>query len=343
MRIHFEELEVAQRAGGIEAATRGLVESLRREGVSVSRSSACPPNGNLNVPDCVQFHGIWSPSLAKRFLAWRRRGIPCVISPHGMLEPWALAYKPLKKMVAWHIYQRRILNKATALHATSAREAENLRRLGLKTTIEIIPWGIEIPEPRYNAAPGADSAHRTALFVGRLHPVKGLPMLVEAWAKVRPSGWKMRIVGPDESGHRAEVETLVRRANLEAVFEFTGGLEGVALRRAYQHADLLILPSHTENFGMVVGEALSHGVPVIASHGTPWEVLATEGGGWWAPATVEGISEALASATACSKDSLRSIGSAGRDLVADKFSWYSVANRFVTLYSMGLTNQTLKI
>ena len=233
MRIRFEELAARQRAGGIEAAVRALAESLKREGVSVSRSSESLVVVNRDVPDCIHFHGIWSPTLARRFLTWRRRGIPCVVSPHGMLEPWALAYKPLEKMLAWHVYQRPILNRAAALHATSAREAENLRRLGLKATIEIIPWGLEIPEPRhYTAVSDANRSHRTALFVGRLHPIKGLPMLVEAWAKVRPGGWKMAPVGPDEAGHQAEVQALVRKANLEAVFEFAGGLEGDSLQRS---------------------------------------------------------------------------------------------------------------
>jgi glycosyltransferase involved in cell wall biosynthesis len=336
MKIRFEEPGAAQRAGGIETAIRGLVESLREEGISVSRSSERPVAVHEDIPECVHFHGIWSPSLASRFLRWRRRGIPCVVSPHGMLEPWALAHKPVKKMFAWHIYQRHILNRAAALHATSAREAANLRRLGLKATVETIPWGIEIAEPRdYAAAAKARSAQRTALFVGRLHPVKGLPMLVEAWAKVRPSEWKMKIVGPDEDGHRAKLESLVRKADLNAVFEFTGGLEGDALREAYEDSDLFILPSYTENFGMVVGEALSYGVPVIASQGAPWEILATEGGGWWVPASVEGLSMALASATACSKDELDSIGGAGRRLVVDKYSWRSVATRFAGLYRMG--------
>ena len=253
-----------------------------------------------------------------------------------MLEPWALAYKPIRKRLGLHIYQRHILNRAAALHATSAREAENLRRLGLKAMIETIPWGIEIPEVRDDAAAlKANSTQRTALFVGRLHPVKGLPMLVEAWAKVQPNGWKMRIVGPDEDGHRAELESLVHKANLEAVFEFSGGLEGEALQRAYQDADLSILPSHTENFGMVVGEALSYGVPFIASQGTPWEVLAVEGAGWWVPASVEGLCEALACATACSEDKLHTIGSAGRRLAMENYSWRSVAARFASLYRMG--------
>jgi glycosyltransferase involved in cell wall biosynthesis len=250
-----------------------------------------------------------------------------------MLEPWALAHKRFKKMLAWHIYQKRILNLASALHATSSREAKNLHGLGLKARIETIPWGIELPDARSRICEfGRKNGFRTALFVGRIYPVKGLPMLVEAWARVRPLGWKMQIVGPDEAGHRAEVESLVRKAGLNADFTFTGTLHGTALREAYEGADLFILPSHTENFSMVVGEALAHGVPVIATQGAPWEMLTQEGCGWRVPASVDGIAEALSTAAACSMETLHSMGDAGRCLVADRFSWRTVAMKFGALY-----------
>lgn len=144
MKVLFEEHAAPQRAGGIEAATLGLIASLAREGVLVTRSFTDAPSATGAAPDCVHIHGIWSPTLARRFLGWRRLGIPCVVTLHGMLEPWALAHKALKKNLAWHLYQKRILNCASALHATSEREAANLRKLGLKPRIETIPWGVEV-------------------------------------------------------------------------------------------------------------------------------------------------------------------------------------------------------
>ena len=352
--VIFEEHAAPQRAGGIEAATQGLIASLAKVGVVVTRSftDAEPVTGI--VPDCVHIHGIWSPTLARRFIGWRQRGVPCVVTLHGMLEPWALAHKALKKKLAWHLYQKRLLNLASALHATSEREAANLRKLGLTPRIEMIPWGIELPEERnqrseddyrgvpvtvadsqpaiHNPQSTIHSSTRTALFVGRIFPVKGLPMLVEAWAILRPTGWRMRIVGPDEAGHLAEVQDLVRKAGLEADFEFTGPLGGEALQKVYEEADLFILPSYTENFGMVVVEALSHGVPVIASNGTPWKGLLEHGCGWWPEISSDGIEKALQAATSIDPKELRLMGMRGKHWVERDFSWGQIAHRMADVY-----------
>ena len=142
MHIHFEELSAPQRAGGIEAATCELVTHLRVAGVTVSRSSESAPSGQ---PDCVHFQGIWSPRLARQFRSWHQQGVPCAVSPHGMLEPWALSHKRLKKWIAWHVYQKRLLNQAVVLHGTSVRETANFKKLGLKPPTAMIPWGVSVP------------------------------------------------------------------------------------------------------------------------------------------------------------------------------------------------------
>jgi glycosyltransferase involved in cell wall biosynthesis len=173
---------------------------------------------------------------------------------------------------------------------------------------------------------------RTALFVGRIYPVKGLPLLVEAWAKIRPAGWKMKIVGADEAGHLAEVVAMVRAAGLEDVFEFTGPLAGDALRSAYLGADLMVAPSHTENFGMSIGEAMAHGLPVITTHGAPWKLLEEECCGWWVPVSAAGIAEALDDATRRSPEEMSVMGERGRAVVAERFAWEGIARQFVECY-----------
>jgi glycosyltransferase involved in cell wall biosynthesis len=188
------------------------------------------------------------------------------------------------------------------------------------------------PSSRPSGLRPPTSGLKTALFVGRIYPVKGLPMLVEAWAQVRPVGWKMRIVGPDEAGHRAEVEALVCKAGLEEVFEFTGALDGEALHQAYAAADLFMLPSHTENFGMVVGEALAHGLPVIATQGSPWNGLLDHACGWWTGISSDGIASALQAATALDPTELRTMGARGRQWMKTDFSWDQCAGRMAELY-----------
>ena len=327
MKIHFEVLAEPKRAGGIEVATRELVAHLQAACLRIKRSSDRKP---VRMPDCVHLHGIWSPKMALSFLAWRTRGVPCLISPHGMLDPWALAHKRFKKRVAWHVYQKLVLDRAALLHGTSENETSQFNQLGLTAPMALIPWGVSLPQ-----VPGERSAYssvRTALFVGRIYPVKGLPLLVQAWARMRPAGWKVMIVGPDEAGHQAEVMELVRKFKLDADFEFTGPLEGDALRAAYECASLFILPSYTENFGMVVAEAMAHALPVVTTTGTPWSILRERGCGWWVAPAVEHLAQALSTATALDDATLRGMGAKGRELVASEFSWRRSANRMKQVY-----------
>ena len=335
MNIFFEELTENQAGFGINAAVQSLQRHLKQVAITARRSSQWQGRRQDEVPSCVHFHGIWSPALAGRAVYWCRRDIPYVVSLHGMLEPWALKHKGWKKKLALLLYQRALLNRAAALHATSEREAQNLRDLGFNARIVLIPWGIDVP-PSTNVNERARRSRlkqtRTALFVGRIFPVKGLPMLVEAWAKVRPVGWKMKIVGPDENGHRAEVETLVHKLGVEQDFEFMGPLHGTELNAAYDEADLFILPSHSENFSLVVGEALARGLPVIASYGVPWEILVSERCGWWVPTSASDIAEALAKATRSPSEVLIEMGNRGQRLIENSFSWGSIAARFEGLY-----------
>ena len=330
MKVHFEELAAPQRAGGIEAVTRELVTHLSALGVKVSRSSESEAAG---LPDCVHVHGIWSPRLAGKFNAWCQRGVPCVVSPHGMLEPWALSHKWLKKKIAWHVYQKRWLNRAAMLHGTSECEVRQFKTLGLKPPTVLVPWGVELPPQNWKSEVRSQkSVIRTALFVARIQSKKGLPMLVEAWAKVRPAGWKMKIVGPDEAGHRAEVESIIRTTKTETDFEFTGPLQGAALRAAYESASLFILPSYSENFGMAIAEALAAGVPVITTKGTPWEELVSRRCGWWVEINVGSLTAALREAMALTDAERQAMGERGRKLVEENYAWPKIAGDMKMVY-----------
>ena len=168
-------------------------------------------------------------------------------------------------------------------------------------------------------------------------------MLVEAWAKVRPPGWKLKIVGPDEAGHRAEVESLVRKAGLAADFEFTGPLQGEALGAAYESASLFLQPSHTENFGMAIAEALSHSLPVVTTTGTPWSILPERGCGWGVAPTADQLALILSTATGLDDETLRCMGMRGRELVASEFSWRQTANKMKAVYQWVLGGETKPI
>lgn len=335
MNVHFEELSAAKRAGGIDAACTLLAGRLAGQGIRVTRSSSMSvPSHSLN-PTCVHIHGLWSPRLAMKIIHWKRRGVPVVVSPHGMLDRWALSHKPVRKKIAWLTYQKRLLDQADILHATSEREAAQFATLKLNAKTIIVPWGVDVSSitPQSNRPAPTAPAMRTALFLGRLYPVKGLPNLIEAWSRVRPEGWQLRIVGPDEAGHRGELERLVSRLALQDAIVFTGPLTGSAKDQAYAQAELFVAPSHTENFGMAIGEALAAGLPVLTTTGTPWESITKASCGWYVEPTVEAITSALDDATRKTSAQLRAMGESGQQLIQSRFNWDSVTSQFIDLYN----------
>jgi glycosyltransferase involved in cell wall biosynthesis len=280
--------------------------------------------------DVLHDNGIWLPHNHRLAALAARRGIPRVVSPRGMLEPWAMNHRRWKKYIAWQLYQRRDLRRAACHHATAETEAEHVRQLGLDVPIRIIPNGVDVPEPR--AIPGANDGRRVALYLGRIHPKKGLPMLIDAWARVRPAGWQLKIVGPEEAGHRAALENATATIGLREAISFAGPVDGEAKRSMFFDADLFILPTYSENFGITVAEALAHGLPVLTTTGAPWPMLPERGCGWWVDATVDGIAAGLRQATSQDSETLAAMGARGRTWVAAEFGWARVAKEFVTMY-----------
>jgi len=293
---------------------------------------------SYGLAEIIHDNGIWrSHNHHVARLAAKHR-IARLVSPRGMLEPWALNHKWLKKRLAWAAYQRADLKRATCVHATADLEADHIRQMGLGVPVRIIPNGVD-PAPSnvfHGLSMATSNQPKTALFLSRIHPKKGLLLLVEAWKREQPNGWRLRIVGPDEAGHRDEVERAVSLAQLQDVIYFSGPVEGEAKADVFANADLLVLPSYSENFGMVIAEALAHGLPVLTTTATPWSALATRGCGWCVSPTVEGISEGLRQATSLQRDALRRMGARGREWVVSDFGWNAVAKQFIDVYEQML-------
>ncbi len=284
-------------------------------------------------PDVVHDNGLWLPYHHQLARECAHRNISTVVSPRGMLEPWALRHKRWKKCVAWYLYQRRDLHAARLLHATSDGELAQLRCLGLKQPAVILPNGVALPtENLRSEIGGRKSEIRTALFLSRLHPKKGLELLVEAWAQVRPLGWKMRVVGPDEGGYRQKIIEAVNRSQLTEFWDFEEMAEGPVKWDRLVKAELFVLPSYSENFGIVVAEALAAGIPVITTTATPWGALNKHNCGWWVEPTVNGITTALRQATNLSRDQLADMGKRGSAWARNEFRWPSIARSMVEAY-----------
>jgi glycosyltransferase involved in cell wall biosynthesis len=289
-------------------------------------------------PDILHDNGIWLRHNHRLAAFAEKGGISRVVSTRGMIEPWALNHKGLKKKIAWRLYQRHDLKQALCHIATGEAEARSLQDLGLGVPIAIVPNGVDVPEERpFSIALESEKAcrngrKRTALFLGRIYPIKGLPMLIEAWARVRPDGWLLRIAGPDEAGHQKQVERAVSAAGLGEVVSFTGPIEPQMRTPAFRDADLFVLPTHSESFGLVVAEALAHSLPVLTTAAAPWSILRERGCGWSVAATVDGITEGLCQATVLDSETLRDMGKKGRALVVEKLSWKRIADLMLTTY-----------
>ena len=329
-------------SGGPAAFVSDLIRYLRRENIDFE-SIACDSKlydiyvamRRLRSFDLVVTFGIWRFVTSLVVRAARLAGVPAIVCPMGMLEPWALRQKALKKHLAWQSYQKNDLERSVALHATSRPEAENLRQLGLKVPVVLLPHGIDLPDDvtLADARRRRESKKlRTALFLSRLHPKKGVEDLVQAWAAVRPIGWELVIAGPDCDGYGAHVRERIHELECLAHVKLCGPVYGDVKRAMFAGADLFILPSYSENFGLVVPEALSYAVPVITTTATPWIELVETGCGWWVEPGCQGITGAIRKAVSTEPSQLAAMGERGRRMVEERYSWSVLTEKHVVLY-----------
>jgi glycosyltransferase involved in cell wall biosynthesis len=281
-------------------------------------------------PRLIHNHGLWGyTNYAGARYATRQR-IPLVISPHGMLEARALAEKPVRKRIALAVFQRNVLDSASLFMATAEAEYQSVRRLGLKGPVAIVPIGVPMPD---NEARHALTGPRRILFLSRIHPIKGLLPFIKAWHGVGEPGWQVVIAGPDEEGHLAEVRDLITQLGIESQFEFPGEVDGEAKRALFQSADLFVLPTFSENFGVVVAEAMSYGVPVLTTRGAPWSLLETHKAGWWVETGVDGLADGLRAALATTPQQRAAMGQAGRRYVAQHLGWATAGKMTLDAYA----------
>ena len=351
MRVFLASASLKPSYGGPAVSIPRLATALERAGATVALWAADGSIGGAAqsvvdttglaerlrqfAPDVIHDNGLWWRHNHGLAILAGRCGAARVVSTRGMLAPWALAHKKWKKRLAWALYQRNDLRKAALHHATSDDEAAHLRLLNLGRPIVVVPNGIDVPDRP--AGQGGAPAGKAALFMGRLYPVKGLPMLLEAWASARPSGWSLRIVGPDEAGHRRELERLVQSHGLADCVAFPGEVSGLAKAAEFARASLFVLPSHSESFGMAVGEALAHGLPVLTTTNVPWPELEARGCGWRAEGNAAALAQALARATGTDALRLREMGRRGRDWIKADFAWDAVAIRMLRVYEAAVT------
>jgi glycosyltransferase involved in cell wall biosynthesis len=285
--------------------------------------------------DILHSHSLWQMPVHNMALLARKNNIPYIITPRGTIEPWAINAKKWKKKLAMALYQRKDLADAACIHATAKMEEDNIRKLGFTNSIAVIPNGIDIMElPLLASKPIKEK--KTILFLSRIHQKKGIELLIEAWQQLDQSqreNWQIEIAGNGEKGYVAALQKLINDKGLSKEIHIIGPLYGETKLAAYHRADLFVLPTYSENFGIVVAEALACGVPVITTKGTPWEELNTHNAGWWIEIGAQSLAESLEKAIRLTNKERQQMGLNGRKLIEKSYSIQSVASQTIELYA----------
>lgn len=274
MTVQFLQPPPVQREGGLDAAIEGLRQALPDAGVTVLDGE------NLSASaEVVHFHGIWQPGHLKVSRACRRSSIPYVVSPHGMLEPWAWRHKWWKKWPYFHAVEKRRLRDSSLVLATAETEAARLRGMLGGTKVQTLPLGMTgTAGPNHAEARqklGWAEDELVLLYLSRIHPKKGLDMLLKALPESGyPPDTRLVIVGGGDAGYMDELKSLATRlaARLPRI-DWIGEVWGEGRWLYFQGSDLFCLPTHSENFGLAVLEACQAGTPALTTNATPW-------GGW---------------------------------------------------------------
>lgn len=284
--------------------------------------------------DLIHVHGLWMmPSVYPGQVA-RKYKVPVIIAPRGTLSQYAFQSGSVAKRVFWPLMQRPALEAMACFHATADGEYRDIRRMGFRQPVAIIPNAVDVPPYERRA----DQDARTVLYLGRIHPEKGIETLLTAWKQVFPRfpDWRLRVVGPDIGGYLARMKVVAESLGLQRVV-FSRPLFGKDKQDAYRAADLYVLPSPSENFGMSVAEALAAGTPAIATKGAPWRGLVDKKAGWWVDTGPESLANAFHEVLTTSETNLLEMGRRGRAWMQEEFSWPQVANKTMAVYRWTLS------
>jgi poly(glycerol-phosphate) alpha-glucosyltransferase len=375
MKVGLLTASISRQAGGLLGAVKALTENLSACGCDVevfsvgdvfSAEDRCLWNAStitLATPlgprsfgfgrelsgalrqanlDVIHTHGLWMyPSIAgMRWQAALKR--PLVVSPHGMLDPWAVRHSALKKRLAGWLYENAHLRRAACLHALCEAELEAIRSYGLVNPVAVIPNGVDLPQrddlmPPPGWAECVPHDARVLLFLGRIHPKKGLVSLLHGWQQASAQGkgtpWHLVIAGWDQGNHQAELQALARQLGLNGSVHFVGPQFHEEKDRSFARADAFILPSFSEGLPMAVLEAWSFGLPVWMTPGCNLPEGFAAGAARKMAPDAESIASELERLFALSDGELRAMGRRGRDLVEQRFTWPRAAARMVEVYA----------
>jgi glycosyltransferase involved in cell wall biosynthesis len=298
-------------------------------------------------PDIYHLHGAWLRAMHYGAVEARRRSRPYLLEVMGMYEPWQLRQKWFQKRIARWWFQDRIFREAACLHVNSTQEAKYIRRLGFKPPIAIIPVGVDLDEivrrkaTLFQNSPWQELENKPyILYLSRLHPKKGLDLLLRSWAKVARdfAGWRLVIAGTGMETYVRACRQMPLQLGISEQCLWVGHVDELQKSWLFSHAHCYILPTQSENFGNVVAEALAHGTPVITTRHTPWTDLEKHGCGWAVDNTEAELADALRTVLNLDVLARQGMGDRGEQLVSKAYSLQLVLKNINAVYDWLLTD-----
>lgn len=328
-KLMFEKSQFFPSPSAPFAARLGVSSGMRKALTQAARSV-----------DIIHTHSLWMMPNVYPYRATRGTDCKMMISPRGTLSPWARSRSKFRKWIVWQLGQREVLCEAACVHVTSEEEFQEVRALNKQSPIAIVPNGVACPDAVVDSV--KDSERRTVLFLARIHPKKGIDILLETWRELESShpDWDLKIAGPVGHAFADKMVELSKALALQNV-TFLGEVRGEAKEATYKNADLYVLPTHSENFGISVAEALAHGLPAIVSEGAPWAGLEDQDAGWWIPRGKGPLLDALRTAMKLSDADRVRMGLNGHRWMKEQFDWTVVGRRMAAVYRWVANGGTL--
>lgn len=292
----------------------------------------------------IHQHGIFLPSSL--FSIFMNNKLKIIINPHGYLEPEKMKVSSIKKSIVLSLFENHNLKNCHCLVACSKQEAKALRDFGLSQPIVVLPNGVDkemlknksdiLSESSFKNDHGIEQDKKVLLFLSRIHPFKGLELLLRSIHRIKDkfieNNWVFVLAGIDELNHESYLRKLSKDLNISEIIKFTGPQYNENKISAFDSADCFILPSKGENFGIAVIEALARGIPVIATQNTPWSELEDSRCGWCVERTEQGFISAILKLFKTNSNLLEEMGDRGIDLVSRKYTWSNIAKQSINMY-----------
>ncbi len=285
MNIFFSTDSLLKESGGQSQALFELSDELKKE--KISHTIFTSKNKGINQinyglfnrtinQDLVHNFGVWSIFHIYNYYLSKKNKKPLIISPLGMMEPWSLNQKKIKKKIAYYFYQKKIFDNCKVIHATSKMEANNLMQLGLSRPIEFIPHGtnLKFVDLDLKLKLKISKGKKILLFLSRFDKKKGVFELLKEFSKINNKDWVLLISSYENNDYLKAKEEFKENKNII----FYGESNFEIKEKLYSISDFFILPSYSENFGLVIMESLSYSCPVITTKFTPWSHIKNSSG-----------------------------------------------------------------